>query len=853
MTLAGVLTNLVTLLAVGAPTQFPSTVVATRRDAALVVDGKLDDPAWRAGSPYEAFIQVFPHQGARPSERTVVRVLYDEAKLYVGFFCFDSDPRAQSRRLGARDAPPPSDSVSVSIDAGHDHRTALTFAVNAAGVLSDSLHFDDTEETTAWDAVWTAEVARHPDGWSAELAIPLSLFRGAGPAPATWGFLARRHLYRAHEDVASAPLDRAAKATVSQFGHLIGVRHEARRPSVELLPYLAARLTRRPQFSDPARPTPRLTDPTLDLGLDLRAALTPRLVVNAAINPDFGQVEADRLILNLSNQEVFFPEKRPFFFQGTEVFEPVGAGSDGADQQRLFYSRRIGLDTPILGAVKLTGVLGDFELGLLDVVVAGPSGIAEDEANPDRRFRFHPARPLHFGPNDEVARTPGLPRNFFAGVIHRQIGSSRVGARVSSGLPLGARCTPEDEKRDPLPESCTVVAGHAAALDWDLRTRDGAWVFMGQAEGSLTAAGPSSRALRDGTVLPRGARGYGGYFRAGKVGGEPLRFTLDGLFASPTLELNPVGFLPTQNLALLEPALTFVRPTGFQNGFAGLYTFEASLGAEVQISTDGRGVNRGRSIQLEMEATLPGFHVVGAEIGTNAAHYDVREIESTGIAFERPATSYVALWGSSNQNRSLTAEGVLAFGWHPATPASPAGWGWTAELETTFHPSSRFESRLSVLFDRTLHGPRYTDQPAGDAGYLFGDLNSETLSLLFRQQVVFLPRLVLQAYVQLFSAYGAYEAFFTGTPAADRTLRIASLVPTAQSAPDFHETGLNVNLVLRWEFRPGSNLYLVYTHAREGAPVPDGAPAPRTLRPARLGRGPAVDGFLLKWSYWWDL
>ena len=314
---------------------------------------------------------------------------------------------------------------------------------------------------------------RVADGWVAEFSIPLSVLRFPEAAVQTWGFSVRRQIAALNEEIESVDNPRTSNANVSRLGHLTGLEGLKPRRAVELVPYLATRGALRPQFSDPPRPTPRLLDPTLDVGLDVKAALTSDLALNATFNPDFGQVEADQLILNLSTFEAFFPEKRTFFTQGLELFQPVGSAT-GNVPQSLFYSRRIGLDTPILGAAKLTGtVTKGVEVGVLDAhrhraLAAAGRGAPGPALAPAPQPSAAP------GPQQRAARQSAAPHQL----------PGRGGARLGGGelaggrqlrvghAPGGRRAPPEeaalDEEERP-PGAWPAEAGRGA-FDFDCKT-----------------------------------------------------------------------------------------------------------------------------------------------------------------------------------------------------------------------------------------------------------------------------------------------------------------------------------------------------------------------------------------------
>jgi hypothetical protein len=814
------------------------------------IDGRLDDDVWAQAVPFTSFVESFPEEGGRPSDGTELRVLYDENYLYIGFICNDAHPESIVRKLGDRDAPPVSDTVEVAIDFAHDHRMAYLFGINAGGVQYDRLIYGDNHVAPEWDAVWQANVASRPDGWSAEMAVPLRFFRFSYIPQRTVGFLAQRHITRTHEDIASVLLPRNNKGYVSLFGELSGLNQLRPRANLDLLPYVATRLTSHPQFSDPAIPWPHIVDGSLDVGVDIRTVIS-RLQLNLTINPDFGQIESDQIILNLTNQEAVFPEKRPFFFQGTEVFQPVGFEGGTQANQLLFYSRRIGLSTPVLGAAKLTGELAPrLSLGLLDAFVAGPEAASIDESAPDRRVRFHPQRPFHLGPNDEAVARSATPENYFAGVLTYKLGeTSTIGLRTASAIPI-ADCTEvanDPGNTQPPPDRCSTPGNNAAAIDWSLRSPHAEWALQGQAEISEVVGGARARTLPDGVVQTPGQTGWGTYSQAGKFGGEPFRFGLDYSYISPTLELNGAGFLPVQNWQDLGAQLHYVRPTGF----AGLHAFDLALRGRQAWSTDGRNVNRRRIANLTADAIVPGFHSVGIDTGYEFSYFDIREITGTGIPFERVPLFYVAVLGETDPARTLALSGSLSRHWTRATAVTPSRPGFGVQVGLAVRPRGGVESKLNLAAADEPQGPRWTGQALGDRFHL-GDLQSRYLSLTFRQQVVLFPRLACQAYAQLFVATGRYDSFFEFDRKAATQVNFADLVPSQVTADGFYQSGLRINLVLRWEYRLGSTLFVVYNHASETAPVP-GEPAPSTLAPVGLSRGRSTHTFLIKWSYYWHL
>ena len=906
---------------------------AVRTHEAPKIDGLVDDPVWRAAPVFTDFLESFPTVGARPSLETEVRVLYDNRTLFIAVVCHDPNPELIRRQLQRRDNPLVGDFIEVEIDSTHDRRAGYYFAVNAAGVLRDGLLFGDVNLADTWDGVWDAAVALRPDGWSAELAIPLDLLRFPRAPTQEWGFLVRRTVYRTHQVFDSTMIPPSSNGLVSRFGTLTGLDGLAPRSAFQLTPYVTGRLTLRPQYSDPAFPQPRLLDPSADVGADLRATLTSDLTLSAAINPDFGQVEQDQVILNLSNQELYFPEKRPFFNQGLELFQPVGVEYLGQPPpQQLFYSRRIGLDTPILAAAKVSGTgWKGLDVGVLDAVVMnaanpslqqaayldGPDAddrlIHQLEGSPDRRLELHPQRPFHLGLNDELPREPPVSRNYFAAVARQTVlGSSSVGMMVTSANPLMPRCTEAQIEataardpvtgqplRDPVtgrlvspspdtdlinPVDCQAYGGTTAGIDFNLRSPDAEWVALGSLNGSRRIGGPASDPLRDGTVMHPGDLGYGGYFAAGRFGGEGIRADVTYRYASPRLDLNAMGFLQSQNQQALVADLKYYRNTGI----GSLHEVLVALSASTWWSTDGRSTPRGNYAFLDTDVILPGYQKVGLTVNLEVPRYDVREINGYGVPFERRGDVGLTLYGNTDPNRPVSLAGDVyvfrAFHMGPVAPQT----GWGTLLTLFIRPWPWWETQLIGQLDFKPQGARFIDCTASSPGttpvaelcqgngfddhtrntFLFGVEDAKDLSLTLRQTFVFTPRLTLQIYAQLFSAGGHFGQLYQAQGAAGDRIHIADLQrvstrPADIDDPNFHDAALNLNVVLRWEYRLGSTLFLVYSRSqgvlgltKERDPVTGDIihqQAPTSgLVPLRLGPGPAVDTVQVKWSYFWD-
>ncbi|MBP7618381.1 MAG: carbohydrate binding family 9 domain-containing protein, partial [Geothrix sp.] len=318
---------------------------ALRAEAGIHMDGRLEEPEWSRATPASGFTQEWPLRGVPARQRTEVRVLFDDHFLYVGARmhhdpALDGGPAKVVRRLHRRDQESQGDWFGVAIDSNHDHRTAVLFEVNAAGVQKDQVIYNDSTYDPSWDGVWESAVAVDEGGWTAELKIPLSLLRfKPGEGPQTWGInFSRADQGSVRESTRWRVVPRGDTGFVSRFPELVGL--EGLRPQTrqEYLPYLSSlRKIETTRPFDDRRWEQRA-------GLDARWGLNSHSQVDLSLRPDFGQVEVDQAVLNLGTVETFFPEKRPFFLEGMDVFRVAGPD--------LFYSRRIGqgLSDPTLGA-----------------------------------------------------------------------------------------------------------------------------------------------------------------------------------------------------------------------------------------------------------------------------------------------------------------------------------------------------------------------------------------------------------------------------------------------------------------------------------------------------------------------
>ena len=333
-----------------------STIVATEGAAQVVpsksaravrltgsaprIDGVLDDAAWNAAPVISDFVQKVPVEGASPSVATEVRLLYDDHGLYVAARLKRPDPSAIRTSVTRRDGESDAEVFTVSLDPYMDRRTAYSFSISSGGVRGDSYHSQDSEDSgreTQYDPVWDARSRVDAEGWTAEMRIPFSQLRFNAAAEQTWGLEMTRNVADKSEELQWVLIPAAAAGYASHFGRLEGIAGIPPARRLELMPYVAGDLTYRANVN-PRNPFDEKFGGRA--GGDLKLGLGPNLTLDATVNPDFGQVEADPAVVNLTAFEVVFDERRPFFIEGNELL--TGRGQSFIGRPTWFYSRRIG-------------------------------------------------------------------------------------------------------------------------------------------------------------------------------------------------------------------------------------------------------------------------------------------------------------------------------------------------------------------------------------------------------------------------------------------------------------------------------------------------------------------------------
>ena len=866
--------------------QPPTTSASAVAAGAIKLDGRLDEAAWAGAAVAGAFVQLRPQAGAPASEATEARVAYDGAALYVGMRMRDSRPDAIDARLGRRDSGLESDWAVVAVDSYGDGRTAFVFEVSAAGVLADALLFDDVNEDGSWDAVWDAAVARDAEGWTAEFRIPFSQLRfAASDGEQRWGVEFGRRHFRTGEQSFWAPIDPEVNGVVSQFGELTGVRGLRPPRQFEVVPYVASAATRAPEpalTNGLADPFYSSTDLDPRVGIDLKYGLTSDLTLTATVNPDFGQVEADPAQVNLGGFELFFEERRPFFVEGIDVFSMQPRRYFSNNRPTLLYTRRIGrspqrrgfvpsaafeaagdngavyTDAPqqstILGAAKVSGRVGRFSVGVLDAVTGPEFGrfqalSAGGTVAMDDRALVEPAT------NYAVLRARGT------------FGRTLVGGFATSVL----RSTHDDAIAQFLPGQATVGG-------LDVERPFGDWVLSAQAAGSVVSGSEASIARLQ-RAFPRvyqrpdaghvsldptrGAlAGWTAEANVLKTTGERWLAGVHGNVTSPGFDSNELGFQSRADYAGGGAVLIYNQnqPQGpFQrwgvNTFGGVgWNFGGDRVATFVGGNANAQLRNFWSVNANGNAgprTADDRGTRGGPLMTDPAAFQINANVGTDDRKAVSGYAYTSLGGDELGGGSVDLGGGVEF--QPSSAVSVEVGPGVSVSHTERQYVGAFEAPgLDATFGRR---------------YVFGVLDQTTLSADVRVNWTFTPRLSLQTFVRPFVSRGRFDGFrqlteagqldlprygdgFGSVEAVDGGYRVTGADGGAAefSDPDFTVRALQGNAVLRWEYRPGSALFLVWQQQRAGSARDGRIDVGRDVR--GLFTDVSTNVFLVKLSYW---
>jgi hypothetical protein len=824
------------------------TVQAVRAVHAPAIDGDLNDEVWAQAPEITGFTQHDPDDGKPATQKTIVKVAYDEQALYVAARLEDTKP--VTTLLGRRDNELASDWFRIYVDGQHDRLSGASFWVNPSNVQIDMVLYNDTYNDWSWDAVWQSAAKIVPGGWIAEVRIPYSQLRFNDAATQTWGVNFMRTISKNNEVDRLVNTPKGENGTVSRFADLTGIEgiHPAR--AFEIVPYGVTRsdLTSRIDAGDPFT---RRRDARIDGGVDVKYGLTSNLTLTGTVNPDFGQVEVDPAVVNLGTFETFFPEKRPFFTEGVQMFR-FGQGPANSRWNfnffgpQWFYSRRIGRspqgtgnvsadyveapnETTILGAGKITGKFGKgWSVGVLDAVTDKETA----------RVSLSDLR-------DRTTVEPMT--NYFVGRLAKEYGNSRIGF-LFTGV---NRKVPEELS---YLRSSAYVAGvdgytQFHKKDWLLEWMVGGSKVTGSEEAIASTQQSSAHYYQrpDADYVHfdptrRSLSGWGGRAMLGKQTGH-WKPNVQVQAYSPGFEANDVGFMPRADEIVTHAVMMYdnqeLKSKYLRNANIWVGKFQNwNYGGDLLANGVFGNWN------VEAKNYWYGFGWFGKAGDT----MDDRATRGGPLA-QRPGNWDLGAGIGSDSRKKLSFE--LSQG---NFSAKDGAYYRSVNLYLNYRPTSNVRLSISPSYSRSHDRQQYVQQntnPGAREGfnnrdYVFGQLEQHQFDMGTRVEWTASARLSMQLYMQPFIGTGAYHDY-TRLSAAGSGI-YSPYDPSLVDNPDFNFRSLRGSAVVRWEFRPGSALYVVWNENRSDTMGSGDFRLRRDL--SSLRNALSRDVFLLKVSYW---
>ena len=823
---------------------------AVARTGPIELDGVLDEQAWADAEPITEFRQREPVEGAPPSQRTDVRLLFDDEALYIGARMYDDMGAAGvTARRGRRDTDNGSDYIYVTLDAYHDHQSYTGFGINPTG-----LRYDDKDDDTSWDPIWAVRTTVDEQGWVAEARIPFSQLRFRPGSTDPWGIQIERWINRLGERQVFSFWRLNDQGGASRWGHLEGIATPSTIPDrLELLPYVVAQAETHANV-DPDDPFAEESTGLLRVGADLKYQVTSSLTLSATINPDFGQAEVDPAVVNLSAFETFFPEKREFFIEGRRNF---GYGNfwcftcSNVSSLSMLFTRRIGRSpgatrladdagdyydapsqTTILGAAKLTGrTEGGWSVGVLNALTGrevadvrlGADALEQEVEPLTNYFVARARREASGGDLSYGVIATSVVRNFDDPEL------STLMNRHSEGVGFDSEYWWSDRTYHLIAQAAlTNISGHPDAIARVQRAPARYFQRPDRENGS--------NGLFTDSYDPTLTRmtGYGWYTRIAKDGGD-WRWEAAVNGRSPGFENNDIAFLTRADYiwALANLNRVWNTPTSWYR------SIWATVGAQNEINYEGDAISR--QAHLSAQFQLPNYWNTGFYSQHRPSVYDFRRTRG-GPVVRVDSENFVSWRISTDERRSLRLGFTPERGW------AEDGSGFTGvDFDVSWTPVPAVSLTMGPSYSVSKSEAQYVttveDATATDfygRRYVFADLRQRTLSLNTRLNVTFTPNMTLQLFAQPFISSNDYSEWKEyARPRDSERLVYGVDIGSANTVeaedgrtvfidpdgagpadvfffdePDFNLRSLRGNAVFRWEYMPGSTLFLVWTQSR---------------------------------------
>ncbi len=827
-----------------------------------VIDGKLDDACWKSGSWAGNFTQWVPKEGGKPSMPTEMKILYDDKNIYVAIRAFDSEPENITRKAGRRDEFI-GDMVGITFDSYHDHRTGFEFDLSAAGQKVDLLLTNPMNGDVSWDAVWYGKSGIEDSAWTAEFEIPLSQLRYSSDDEQVWGLHCWRWIDRLQEESDWEPQTSTGAGILYNFGELHGIKGLPKYRRIEVMPYSLGRLN---TFkNEPGNPFKDKGISWLgNFGLDAKVGLSTNFTADITVNPDFGQVESDPSVMNLTAFETFYEEKRPFFLEGKNIF------SFDLGTANIFYSRRIGhspsyypslndgeyLDFPdnttIISAEKVSGkTAGGLSIGILQSITANQQAIMFSSSK-ESKISVEPLTNYFIA---RVQQDFSEGNTMLGGIFtstNRFVKDSQLEFLNRNAYSGGLDFFHQWNNKEFYVDAKFIgsfINGSREAID--LLQSSSARYYQRPDAGYLNF--DSTR-----TFLS----GYGGSIKIGKGSVGLWRYSTALSWRSPGLDLNDLGFMQTADIIEQKNAVSY-----FVNQPVSIFrTYSINLEQTNNWNFGLEYLSSAGSLNIYLE--FLNKWALSAVFGYTSQALDMRLLRG-GYAMLVPAA-----WSNNYYIRTDPSEKIF-FDLTFNTSASGNGSAsyYLIQPSISFMPSNTLKISLGAFYSSSINKLQYvsTEQVDGENNYILGSVDQKTISGTLRIDYNITPELSIQYYGSPFASVGKYSEFksITNPRATEFSNRYSVLTPVPEgdifevfenansqlsysfSNPDFNFFQFRSNLVLRWEYFPGSQIYLVWSQDRTNYISPATGSVYSALENLRNIYPNNI--FIIKFSYWFSI
>lgn len=822
---------------------------AARTEIKPKIDGVLDDECWQKSGTWDgSFIQQQPHQAAQPSQQTEIKILYDDKYLYFAIICHDNEPEKMNPILGRRDENT-GDMAGIALDSYNDKQTAFEFNLTAAGQKVDLMHMGEYGWDFEWNAVWDGKTTVGDSAWYAEMRVPFTQIRFSNESEHIWGMHIWRWIHRFQEESQWKLIPVDAPAMVYIFGELRGIKDIPHKRNFEIMPYVKGKYI-----------TDSESNENFGGGVDGKIGITTNFTLDYTVNPDFGQVEADPSVLNLTSYEVFYDEKRPFFLEGKSILE-YNTGTD-----MLYYSRRIGHapgyrpetdeneklvipdNTSILNALKLTGKnKSGFSMGIVNSMTAKEHAtIISDDLS--RKETVEPFT------------------NYFIGRLKQDFnkGSTTIGGIATSTIR-----SIKDEHLEFLPEK-SMVGGVDFEHNWlNRKYFINAKSFYSKIDGSENAVSRLQRSSQhlyqraDASHLEYNSsltslQGWGGELSGGKRSGK-FRLTGNIDWRSPGVDLNDVGYMRQADYIKEETQLLYNvnKPKGIFLKYYFLFEqlHDWSFGGE----------NLKDQFGLEAKTTFTNYWTASMMLTRNINELDTRQLRG-GPSLRIDNNTRAGFIFQSNNSKKL----VLATKLEIMRFDDKISWRDKYDFSVSWLINNNILLSSMTGFTNETNNSQYVKQKSlnGKTEYIVGRIDRQTLYTTLRAEYFITPELSLQYYGSPYASVGKYVDFrkVNQSKSSDLNKRYSllsiknnnlvnendeSLLDFTLENPDFNFQEFRSNFVLRWEYKTGSTFYFVWTNTSSNY---DARYNPSIIESFKnISKVKAQNAFMLKLSYWFSL